>query len=175
MEINEKSPRKKRAGVRKLIRHSTKVDLTPMVDLGFLLLTFFVFTSSIASPNAMAVHVPKDEGNPTPVCNSCALTVVPVGGDKIYYFEGDASLNPSVDSTNFAPAGIRKLILKKMEKIRQLNDPDRELVLAIKPGEKASFKNFVDILDEVTINQVKHYFIASLDDADKKLLGKLLY
>ncbi len=175
MEINEKNSRKKRSGVRKLIRHSTKVDLTPMVDLGFLLLTFFVFTTSMGSPNAMAVQVPKDAPNPTAVCNSCALTVVPVGGDKIYYFEGDAALAPTVDSTTYAPAGVRKLILKKMEKVRQLNDPDKELVLAIKPGKQANFKNFVDILDEVTINQVKHYFIASPDDADKKLLGRFIY
>ena len=52
------SSRQKRNGVKKMYKKNTGVDLTPMVDLGFLLLAFFIFTSTLAKPNALSIKFP---------------------------------------------------------------------------------------------------------------------
>jgi biopolymer transport protein ExbD len=78
---------RKRSGVRKVLKHNLKVDMTPMVDLGFLLITFFVITTELAKPTAMNLYMPKD-GPPSPVGNSSALTIL-LDDNKIYYYNGD--------------------------------------------------------------------------------------
>ena len=170
MNARHRSP-----GVKKISKKSTKVDLTPMVDLGFLLLTFFVFTTTLSQSRALSVSVPKDTApiNSTPVCNSCVLTIVPTDNNKIIYFEGAAENKPAIKITSYSPGGIRDIILAKNKGVMALNDPLKQFVLAIKPGDKSNYQNFVDILDEVAINNVEHYFIARPDEFDKKLLPGL--
>ena len=171
MAAIETNNRPDKKGVKKMKVQSTRVDLTPMVDLGFLLLTFFVFTTTMSQPNVMSIVSPKDAPDPTSVCNSCVLTLIPAANNQVYYYEGSAELNPKIKTTTFTPDGLRKLILEKKNSIAALHDPKKELVLAIKPGDEASYMNFANILDEVTINDVKHYFIAKPDQEDKKLLA----
>ena len=164
--------RNKRPGVKKIQKNSTKVDLTPMVDLGFLLLTFFVFTTTLSKPNALAVRVPNDLDPriKIDVCNSCVLTVIPTGSNSVLYYEGAAENDASVKFSSFDNNAIREIILEKKRRVTALNDPKKEFVLAIKPADDCDYRNFVNVLDEVTINNVKHYFIAKPDDNDRKLL-----
>jgi biopolymer transport protein ExbD len=69
------------------VKKSTRVDLTPMVDLGFLLITFFVFTTTMAKPTAMKIEMPNDQTTVTdPICNSCVLTAVLCNNDQIKYY-----------------------------------------------------------------------------------------
>jgi biopolymer transport protein ExbD len=155
-------------------KKSTRVDLTPMVDLGFLLLTFFVFTTTMARPAAMHLVTPNDKDTSivTPVCETCVLTVMLGKDDKIFYYEGIPENNPVVKETAFTTDGIRKLLLQKLAAVKAIKGTADEMVLIIKPGEESAFKNFVDITDEVTINNIKHYFIDEINDTDKKLLLK---
>ena len=164
---------RKKNGVKKIRIKSTRVDLTPMVDLGFLLLTFFVFTTTLSQPNAITMVVPKEAPGPTPVCNSCVLTLIPAGNNKIYYYEGASDLHPEVKITAFTSSGLRKLILEKKAAIAAMHDPTKELVLAIKPGDESSYLNFVNVIDEVAIDDIKHYFIVKPDEGDKKLVAAL--
>lgn len=149
-------------------KKETRVDLTPMVDLGFLLITFFVFTSTMSRPTVMKVDMPFDQTIETNgVCNSCALTVLLCTDNVIKYYEGDFAA-AKIQSTNYA--GIRGIILKKKEMVKRVRGTTDEFVLIIKPTEKSSFKNFVDITDEVTINQVRRYYLDEITSVEQKWL-----
>lgn len=101
---------------RRLAKKSTNVDLTPMVDLGFLLITFFVFTSTIATPVAMKVEMPYD-GSATndPVCNSCVLTVLLCKNDRVLYYEGDIT-NAGIQPTSYEE--VRHVIEEKRKRVK---------------------------------------------------------
>lgn len=159
---------------KKLNKKSTRVDLTPMVDLGFLLLTFFVFTTAMAQPTAMNLIVPNDKqpDEPKPICETCVLTVMLDDNDKIFYYAGMPENNPVVQQTSFTTDGIRKVLLQKLAAVKAAKGTADDMVLIIKSGAASAFKNFVDMADEVTINNIKHYFIDEINEVDKKLLAK---
>ena len=161
-----------RKGIKKLNKKNTRVDLTPMVDLGFLLITFFVFTSVLAKPKVMDIVTPYDTEILTPVCESCVLTLFLEKDNRIGYYEGMAEKFPVLKETSFTVDGIRKVLLQKKASVKKSRGNADEMVLLIKPTDLSVYKNFVDILDEVAINGIKHYFIDELNAADKKLLLK---
>jgi Biopolymer transport protein ExbD/TolR len=175
MAAIETAQHSKSSGVKKLVKKSTRVDLTPMVDLGFLLITFFVFTSALSKPRVMPVNEPndKDSSARSEICASCALTLAPGSNGVIYYYEGMAEDKPAVKTTGFSADGLRSIILRKKAALAALNDSKKELVLIIKPGDESTCRNFVDMLDEVLINNVRHYFIAEPDEKDRQLIPGL--
>ncbi len=155
----------------RLNKKSTRVDLTPMVDLGFLLLTFFVFTTALTKPTAMNLVTPNDTTtDETLLCETSVLTVMLDKNNKIFYYEGMPANNPLVKETAFTTDGIRKILLQKLKAVAAAKGTADDMVLILKPGEASAFKNFVDMADEVTINNIKHYFIDEMNDTDKKLL-----
>ena len=158
-EINDQPTQKKRKGSAIFSTKSLKVDLTPMVDLGFILITFFVFTSSLSEMKAMDIINPndKDSGTNDALCESCVLTVLPGKDNKIWYYEGMEN-NAEYKQTSFDATGIRALIAAKKNAVKQQFGEDR-FVLIIKPLEKSSFKNMVDIIDECKIGVVLRYYI----------------
>ncbi len=157
----------------KLNRKSTRVDLTPMVDLGFLLITFFVFTTALTTPMAMNIVVPYDKIPITDdVCESCVLTVLLHNNNRIVYYEGDLKNDPPVKETGYAAGEIRNVLMQKMNSVKKIRGDADQFVLIIKPSAASHFKNFVDITDEVTICQVKRYYIDELNEVDKRILLK---
>ena len=185
------SGHKKGPGVKKAKKLSTRVDMTPMVDLGFLLITFFIFTTTMSSPTTMDLNMPKDtnkdeELNKTK--ESGALTVLLGKGDQVYYYEGQ--LLP--DASNFKQTtfkGIRDEIISKKksvidayrtdaeceakarEKGRPVSDcAEQDFVVVIKPDKEATYKNTVDILDEMTINRVKRFAMVKILDVEETLI-----
>lgn len=152
-------------------KKSTRVDLTPMVDLGFLLITFFVFTTTMSTPKAMNLMMPKGTDGPDdPVCESCVLTALLDKDNRIKYYEGAVENNPPVKETGFAPDGLRKVLMQKKADVERVRGSADQFILIIKASAASNFKNFVDITDEVTICQVKRYYIDELNEADKKIL-----
>src|SRR5215212_7319402 len=113
------SGHKKGPGVKKAKKLSTRVDMTPMVDLGFLLITFFIFTTTLSTPATMGLIMPKDEKDPkdlTEVKESGALTVMLGKGDQVYYYMGQ--IKP--DGSNFLSTNykdIRKIIQDKRKEV----------------------------------------------------------
>ena len=160
---------KKGPGVKKAKKASTRVDLTPMVDLGFLLITFFVFTTTMSTPTAMAMNEPKDDpNNQLKVKNSGAMTLLLGKNDQVYYYFGELSAeNASAQfkSSNFKE--IRQVILDKKNAT-----PVGDLMYIIKSDKEATFKNAIDILDEMAINAVPpgHYAEVDMSDTEAQLI-----
>src|SRR6188474_580116 len=184
---------KKGPGVKKAKKLSTRVDMTPMVDLGFLLITFFIFTTTMSSPTTMELFMPKDtdkDDEQNKAKESGALTILLSKDNHVYYFEGQLKEDASnFLSTNFG--GIRKVIIDKKkavidahqhdagcEKIWAKNEGDKkscldkDLVIVIKPDEEATYKNTVDILDEMAISNIKRYAMVDLFPAERELIQK---
>jgi biopolymer transport protein ExbD len=188
---------KKGPGVKKAKKLSTRVDMTPMVDLGFLLITFFVFTATMSSPTTLDLNMPKDikkQEDQTEVKESSVLTIMLGKADQVYYYEGklvvDATGN-NFKQTTFK--GIRDIIVNKkkevMDRYYQRPDPaceakakaegkpvsncaDKDFVVIIKPSDDATYRNTVDILDEMTINQVRTYAMVKIADVEYELIKK---
>jgi biopolymer transport protein ExbD len=168
IETKRSVEKKKRSNKR-----STRVDLTPMVDLGFLLLTFFVFTTSLTTPKAMDLAMPYDkEPVRDEICESCVLTVLLDKDNRIKYYEGAAENDPPIKETGFAAGEIRAVLMQKKEAVSIARGNKDQFILIIKPSTASNFKNFVDITDEVTICGIKKYYIDELKEADKKILLK---
>lgn len=172
----QRGGRDKKPGRKKL---STKVDLTPMVDLGFLLITFFVFTTSMAKPKALGLYLPAPSAATTPSGASATLTIFPMAENKILYYHGeleDALANHLYGITNYDyDKGLGNIIRVQQEALDRSGGKytRKDFTLVIKPLETASYQNVVDILDETLINKVGHYFFVDPDADDKRMLNML--
>jgi biopolymer transport protein ExbD len=189
---------KKGPGVKKAKKLSTRVDMTPMVDLGFLLITFFIFTATLSSPTTMDLNMPKEtdeKKEKTEIKQSGALTIMLGKGHQIFYYEGQldqANASSIFKSATFKT--IRDVIINKKKsviaahahdsncekdqlKAKEKGDPDwknacrdRDFVVVIKPTEEATYKDAVDILDEMTINSVKRFAMVKISPTEKELV-----
>jgi len=147
---------------------STRVDLTPMVDLGFLLITFFIFTTALTKPTSLKIYLPESVNNkdrmPTPV--SGVVTIL-IGPEKqVYCYEGDDPYQ--MHSVEFN--SVRQTIIDKKRKTK----PDKFMVI-IKPGKDSNFQSLVKMMDEMTINEVKHYAMVDIDPIEYSLMHQKLY
>ncbi len=164
MEVKSGGSHKKGPGVKKSKKLSTRVDLTPMCDLGFLLITFFIFTTTLAEPTAMNLNMPKDTKDPNlenKVKESGSLTLMLGKSNVIYYYYGS-------DPTKMQTSGykdLRKIILDKRK-----TTPADDLYIIIKPDKDATYKNAVDVLDEMTINDIKRYSMIDTTPEEYKLI-----
>jgi biopolymer transport protein ExbD len=192
------SGHKKGPGVKKAKKLSTRVDMTPMVDLGFLLITFFIFTTTMTTPTTLDLNMPKDikdEKEQTEAKESGVLTIMLGKGDQVYYYEG--KLEVAEGKNNFKQTtfkGIRDVIINKkkdvisrhvhdetckkvQDRAKAANDPDwekacadRDFIVIIKPDEDATYKNTVDILDEMTINRARTYAMVKILKEEVELI-----
>lgn len=157
---------RKRTGMKKGKKLSTRVDLTPMVDLGFLLITFFIFTTTMSEAMAMGINLPSDKPVYPPTLTAASKTISLILGDNnsITYYNGDDV--KANFTTNYTAKGIRDVLINKQH---SLGKDSKKMVVLIKPTNKASYANVVDILDEMAINGVKTYVLMEPDS--KELLA----
>ncbi|HMO33693.1 MAG TPA: biopolymer transporter ExbD [Lacibacter sp.] len=159
---------KKGPGVKKQKKVPVRVDMTPMVDLGFLLITFFIFTTTMSSPKAFNLKVPDDtakQEEQTEAKASGAFTVLLSKENRIFYYEGQLQSDGSnFKSTNFKE--FRSVLLDK-----KARTPEKDLVVIIKPNEEAEYKNLVDVLDEMTICEIKRYAMVEISQGEKDLIS----
>lgn len=162
-EISSQGGGKKDGKVRSK-KTSTRIDMTPMVDLAFLLLTFFVMTTTLNKPQTMEITMPekpKEEDKPPVVNEKRVLTLVLGQDDKIYWYLGIT--DPKVEVTNFSNDGVRKVLLRENSQIK-------EMVVLIKPSDESVYKNVVDILDEMNISNIARYALVEITEVDKELI-----
>ena len=184
---------------------STKIDMTPMVDLAFLLLTFFVLTSTFSKPKAMEINYPadpKDENTKPPKINN-ALTFILSKDDAIYYYPGEfyPPNNPKGEpptqlvKTDFSKDGLRKILLDRNDPVRKeifkleeklktkeiADSTYKRLVIAekskkeavtvlIKADDKATYKNVIDLVDELNISMIGKYAVVDMIPTEYELL-----
>lgn len=154
---------------------STRVDMTPMVDLGFLLITFFMLTTTMAKPKVLNLIMPAD-GEGIPVKASKSLTLLVQENNVISWYDGqgdDPNEPPKIYNSNFSPTnGIGEVIRAKQKKVAAaFGDPD-ELVIMIKATKGANYRNMVDALDEMKINRVARYALVDITDEEVNMLGE---
>ena len=167
MEI---SPRSKRT--------LPKVDLTAMVDLGFLLITFFMLATSFTKENVMEVFKPDTEGEfPYPESKSAIIFLGQ--RDKVFTYTPPDHLSETdglkIDSMDYNAGGLRKFIQRRQDEVKVKWGNKDMLFVVIKPLPDASFKNMVDALDEMFISKVQHYAIVPVTAVDSIVLGKINY
>jgi len=147
-----------------------RIDMTPMVDLGFLLITFFIFTTTMAEQKGTDLFMPKD-GPPSKIGESTAMTVLLGGSDSIYAYSGswkNAMANNQVVLTNYSTQnGLGKLIRSQQSR---LGNKREDLMVLIKPLENSSYNNIINVLDEILINDVKRYAIVNVTDSETQFL-----
>ncbi|RZS72561.1 ExbD/TolR family protein [Pseudobacter ginsenosidimutans] len=168
MDTSSGGGHKKGPGVKKGKKLSTRVDLTPMVDLGFLLITFFIFTTTMSEPTAMRLFLPKDTEKPedqNKVKASGALSIMLGKDNQIFYYAGE--LLP--DGSNFKSATFKEIRQVIIDKKKTTNPED--FVVVIKPGPESTYKNTVDMLDEMAINEVKRYALVDIFDQELALMA----
>lgn len=165
--INEPTAPQKKEGTPKLKRKATTVDLTPMVDLGFLLITFFIFATTLAKPNAVNFRMPKDTIPNTPVERQNTLIIIADSTNKYYTYEPlTPIIQPTLCSTITA---VRKNIIAKKSITK-----NNALYVILKLHPEAKYSNLIEMLDEVKINDIIFYVKDKLT-VEEKLAIKAMY
>jgi biopolymer transport protein ExbD len=145
-EIDSSGGGKKGGKVRSK-KASTKVDMTPMVDLAFLLITFFMLATTLSKPKAMQLNMPdklQDTTQQVKLKNTESMTLLIGEKNKLYYIEDIE--HPEVKETNYSARGVRNLI-------KQGNANSPKFTILVKPLAKSNYKNLVDVLDEMDITK----------------------
>lgn len=176
-------------------KNSTHIDMTPMVDLAFLLLTFFMLTTTFGKPKTMEINMPvKDPINKPQEVNN-AITMLLTGDDKAFWYYGELKPDTKLTPTNFSSDGIRKLLLDynkfAVEQIKDLRAQaltnkmadttlkrlevdikgnKRSLMVLVKTDDKAKYKNVIDMLDELNICMVGKYALVDLGQQEYDLI-----
>lgn len=202
-------------------KSSTKIDMTPMVDLAFLLLTFFMLTTTFSKPKTMEINMPikPKAGDPEPpkIPGKQTLTLLLSEKNRIYYYFGadGEGVTPTVETTNFGPTGIHKLLLEKNEEIggtvskikalklkykdgkitskegKLITDPKlaeieykrqsneikgskKGLIVLVKADDESTYKNLIDILDEMNVCNVGRYAIVDITPSEKEMIKNVV-
>lgn len=160
-------------------KSNAKVDLTAMVDLAFLLITFFMLTTSLSKPQSMDLGLPDKEDKDKPekdieVADNRTMTILLGENNKVKWYMGQfgTPLEGPNDSS-YGKAGIRQEILGKVKSVPEATgDPKKGLIVIIKMDKKTNYKNMVDILDEMAIAKVPTYALVDITPDEKALLSK---
>ncbi len=162
----------KKGGKVRSKKASTRIDLTAMVDLAFLLITFFIMATTLAKPKAMETFWPdktkKDVQLPVP--ESRTMTVLLGANHTIAWYVGaPGKTPPTVD--NFGKNGIRKTLIDKNKEIEASHaGPDNYMIVLVKASDKATYKDFVSILDELDITGIKSRAVVAITPPEVGML-----
>jgi biopolymer transport protein ExbD len=157
-EVSEKSGSKD--GKKRSKKISTKVDMTPMVDLAFLLITFFMLTTNLSKKQAMTITMPKKDKNiKQKVDFNRTVTLILGDKNRIYWYTNPEK--PEINLTDYSEAGLREVLLKRQKETDTL-------VAIIKPMKNSKYKNLVDVMDEVNITETPVSAIIDISKDEEK-------
>ncbi len=181
---------------------STRIDMTPMVDLAFLLLTFFILATTLSKPKTMEIVYPKKDNKEiekTKIDYRLANTIL-LGekDDQVYYYPGKFKTDTTVlEPIDLSKDGLRKLLLDKNKTVndkvvqlesqllkRQINDSTFKSLrgkakgdtlapfFIVKTVDKTKYKTVIDVIDEMNIANAGKYAVIDMADAEKAALAK---
>ena len=165
-------------------KQNSKVDLTAMVDLAFLLITFFMLTTTLSKPQSMSLGLP-DKDDPKDkkdkdikVDEFRTMTILMGENNKLVRYNGLLATpvpGGAPKDFTYGKDGIRKELLKQKKAVLEYSTakgkPQNGMIVIIKPGKKSNYRNLVDVLDEMAIVDVPTYAIVNdFSPEEKKLL-----
>ena len=180
-ELNTGDGGGKKGGKVRSKKSNAKVDLTAMVDLAFLLITFFMLTTTLSKPQSMSLGLPdkeddKNKDKPIKVDENRTMTILLGDNNKMTYYMGLlATPIAGPKDISYGKEGIRKELLKRKKSVVEYTgNKDKGLIVIIKPSKKSNYRNLVDILDEMAIVDVPTYAIVNdfTPEEQKLLEGK---
>ena len=178
--------RGRKGGGSKTKKKSTRIDMTAMVDVAFLLLTFFVLTAVIQDSAIMSLTMPpkapdvEEEEKRVKVDEEKIVTLILEEDDKITWYQGIT--NPELKTADYDPdKGLRQVVLDHLRfKPRLCRDEKRKYgqetpdcwdpIFIIKPRYNSAYGNLVDVLDEMAITEAPKYAIDKFTEVDSLLL-----
>ncbi|MDB5014554.1 MAG: biopolymer transporter ExbD [Daejeonella sp.] len=170
LNTSESSKSSKKIRSKKMI---VGVDLTAMVDLAFLLITFFMLTTSLAKQKAMDINMPVGDDTGT-IPDNRSLTICLGSNNQVVWYRGtlDNTFEKPTKAT-YSGDGLRKILNSQSKLVLAMtNNPKKDIIVLIKPSDKSNYKNLVDVLDEMAISNVKQYSIADILPQEIDLLKK---
>lgn len=167
IQINEKNGRRK--------TKSPRVDLTPMVDLGFILITFFMFTTTLNASKALVLNTPIVEENSTVktvYIDTSTVTIIPTKGHQYAYYYGTLDQPEEIRLTTYSH--LRNIISTKQSELKRLpanfSEQARKIHVIIKPMDNSTYQDVVNVLDEMLINKVPYYTLDAITDSEKFII-----
>lgn len=148
-------------GRRKL--STPRIDLTPMVDLGFLLITFFMYTTTMAKPKVMEIAAPpRNMGGGVTVPAEATLVVLPTADHHVAYYQGTEEATMSLQWCSFTGVNsLRRVLEQETARVKALpanySMEAHKLHVLIKPDTAAAYEDIVNTLDEMNIAAVPYY------------------
>ena len=157
-------------GARTAKKLSTRVDLTAMVDLAFLLVTFFMLTTSLNKPAIMSLVMP-DGKEPGDVPESRTVTLCLGSNNQVVYYRGLIEKPMGEPQTvGYTKEGLRQALFNISQKIKQ--ETGRPMIVVVKPSDHSVYNNLVNTIDELNITKSNIYAVADISDKDIDLLKK---
>jgi biopolymer transport protein ExbD len=147
-------------------KKSINIDFAPMVDLGFLLITFFIFTTELSKPKAFGLHVP-DKGESTVTPESSTITLLLKENGIVNFFEGKEEQPLQTGTVGlYSKPSLRDQLIDKGKRIILAAGSDSNYTVIIQPSSHTSYKEMIDVLDEMKINNIRKYVL--IDEAVAK-------
>lgn len=159
-------------------KSSPRIDFTPMVDLGFLLITFFIFTTTLSETRTMDVQMPMEGGNSTEIAAHTAMTLFLTKNHEVLYLKGTDAMNSNFEKlVKVSFSSLRNALLTHKSEVKlafqnQLegSKPTDEPFLLIKASDDCQYEDLVNILDELTIDDMKNYALLDLSEPEKQAI-----
>lgn len=165
VQVSQSKGKEKHKGKKKSKRVGVRIDMTPMVDVAFLLLTFFMLTTTMNKPQTMEINLPPEVDVPVPASNVLFLRITE--SFEIFWNIGEEKLAP-VDGN-----GKKEKLINLGKLLKDRNNANPKLITVIKVDGKAKYIDMVDIMDELNVNNINRFSIAPMKDDDRKQISSI--
>lgn len=166
VDLSQSKGKQKHGKRKKSKRVGFRIDMTPMVDVAFLLLTFFMLTTTMNKPQTMEINLPPSDTK-AEVAESNLLTLRITDDFRIFW-------NIGTEKPGTVDGGDKKAKLINLGKLlKDRNSANPKLITLVKVDGKAKYIDMVDIMDELNINDISRFSLAPMLDDDKKIIGTL--